>query len=381
MLSLAVANRLDSFQPPVDPKDFEKLCVDVFEFILKAHKIPILNRSHNRIKAFGVSGDGQSGVDIRDPATLAVGQCKRQEVITKRHLERELELLLDYDEPVSHYFFLISRDGVKRSLIEWVDEQNLKSRAARAASTPYPCLPSVALPNLHILGWEEIRSYLGQSQFLLWKWQVSAPVGQHFHLESYDLSALDQYVRRHKMKVDSDVRISSLEILHAIESLTEHIDIKRLRSVGKSSLVDVEIIDDVSGFVQGMKDTFGVINKYDDAIAKIDKLDGVVAEEGYFLLNDLFKHKARIGAYPYLRRLFFDCRSLLRILNAYESWEPHTEWAEYDGEWHELQDDQVRRYNFENKKPGCRPMYTNPKELSALVKKIAVELAAIRSYQ
>lgn len=123
MLPQSVENRLKRFHPPDDPKDFEKLCADVFEFIIKDYNLPILNVSHNRIKVNGVSGDGQAGVDIRDPATLAVGQCKKQQKIMPQDLQDELDLLMDYEEAVSNYFFLISHEGVRKTLSDWVKKR------------------------------------------------------------------------------------------------------------------------------------------------------------------------------------------------------------------------------------------------------------------
>ncbi|MBD8705303.1 MULTISPECIES: hypothetical protein [Pseudomonas] len=378
----AVEDKLKRFQPPVDAKDFEKLCVDVFEYVLKARRIPILNRTHSRISAYGTSGDKQFGIDVRDPATQAVAQCKKHEDITTTKLGAELRKLEDYDKEVSHYFFMIKQPDVKVSLSNWIEEKNAAAQNERDDSTPYPCLPSVALPELHILGWDEIRSYLGLSTFLLWKWQVAIPAGQNFHLDGLDVQALDYEVRRFKEPIDPKKNPPTLEAVHAIESLLSTIDVQALALVGKDPLVHIDLIRGVEKFVDQLRETYSAIRTYSDAVTKIDKRDLVVVEEGYKLLNNLARQKARISAYPYLRPILIDCRNLLGHLSAeggYQ-WEPDFITDEFD-EQHEVSGQTFLRYNFSDRKPRWGLAYTDPKQIAALTKRIVSEIETISAYQ
>ncbi|MCY1445576.1 hypothetical protein D9M71_620960 [compost metagenome] len=80
--------------------------------------------------AHGTTGDKQYGVDVRDPATMAVAQCKKQVGITTTTLQRELKLLMEYEKDVSHYFFLISHPDVKNPcLIGWKRKISIEGRA------------------------------------------------------------------------------------------------------------------------------------------------------------------------------------------------------------------------------------------------------------
>lgn len=378
----AVENRLRRFPPPIDHKEFETLCVDVFEYVLKERKIPILNKAHTRISTYGTSGDKQYGIDVRDPATLAVAQCKKEEVITPGKLQKELDKLFDYEKDVSHYFFVIKHDFVKTTLSDWVDDKNAEAQNERNDSTPYPCRPSIALPELHILGWDELRSYLGQSTFLLWKWQVCTPVGQNFHLEGLDVKALDLEVRRYNKKIDPAEDAPSLEAVHAFESLFETIYVDDLRAIGKSPLIHVGVINGIQSFLDAMKETYRVICTYDEAITKIDKRDLVVVEQGYQLLNDLARQKARIAAFPYLRNIRNSCRRLIQILTArgFSDWEPEFITDEF-GEEHEVDGGTFLRYNFNIKKSRSNLGYTDPNEVTALTHKIVSEINDIKQYQ
>lgn len=378
----AVEDKLKRFQPPVDAKDFEKLCVDVFEYVLKSRKIRILNKAHTRISAYGTSGDKQYGIDVRDPATQAVAQCKKHEEITTTKLRKELGKLEEYDKEVSHYFFMIKQSDVKLSLSNWIEKQNVEAQAEREDATPYPCLPSVALPELHILGWDEIRSYLGLSTFLLWKWQIAIPAGQNFHLDGLDVQELDYEVGRFKKKIDPKETPPTLEAVHAIESLLSTIDAEGLRSIGKTQLVHIDIIRGVEKFIEAVRETYKTVGTYHEAITKIDKRDLVVVEEGYHLLNNLARQKARISAFPYLRRIFADCKELLGYLNdwcAFE-WEPEYIMDERD-EAHEVPGETFRRYNFEEQNPSGGIAYTDPDEITALTKSIVREIRGLSAYQ
>lgn len=381
-LPSAVEDKLKRFQPPVDAKDFEKLCVDVFEYILKSRRIPILNKAHSRISAYGTSGDKQFGIDIRDPATQAVAQCKKHEEISAKKLDDELKKLREYDKEVSHYFFIIKQSDVKLSLSNWIEKQNTATQNERGNAIPYPCLPGVSLPELHILGWDEIRSYLSLSTFLLWKWQVAIPAGQNFHLDGLDIKELDYEVRRFKNKINPKEIAPTLEAVHAIESLLSTIDVQALNLIGKDPLVYIDVIRGVEKFIDQFDETYRVIQTYADAISKIDKRDLVVVEEGYQLLNNLAKHKARISAYPYLRPIFFDCQNLLRQLHSYGGfeWEPDFIEDEF-GDEHEVSGSTFLRYNFTNKNPHWGLAYTDPKEIAMLTKKIVSAIEVISAYQ
>lgn len=381
MLPQSVENRLKRFHPPDDPKDFEKLCADVFEFIIKDYNLPILNVSHNRIKVNGVSGDGQAGVDIRDPATLAVGQCKKQQKIMPQDLQDELDLLMDYEEAVSNYFFLISHEGVRKTLSDWVKKKNRLADADRCDSTPYPCLPSVALPTLHILGWDEIRSYLGKSRFLLWKWKISFPIGNNAHLEALDLKSLQYQVRRARGRIDPEDERPSLEAIDGIESLLSNIDVDGVEEIGKDSLVSAAILQGITDFRSEVRDAVKAIATYDDAIEKIDKLDGVAVEKGYKLLNELMRQQARIAAYPYLRQIIIECRELMECLNSYGHWDWEPEvFEDGDGEWHEAPGDSHRRYNFDDENPGGGLPYTSRKKVRGLAKSVVREIKKLKEY-
>ncbi|EPA96800.1 MULTISPECIES: hypothetical protein [unclassified Pseudomonas] len=381
-LSSSVENRLSKFQPPVDHKEFERLCVDVFEFILKARNIKILSKLHNRVHAYGTTGDKQYGVDVRDPATMAVAQCKRQVDITTTTLQRELKLLMEYEKDVSHYFFLISHSDVKKSLSDWVEKKNTKAKAERDDSTPFPCLPSVALPELHILGWDEIRSYLGQSTFLLWKWQVSIPVGQNFHLDGLDINGLDREVRRFKDEIDPAETPLSQEAIDAIESLLSTIDIERILTIGAGPLIDVKVVNGIGTFINELAETYRVIRTYPEAIRKIDKRDLIVVEQGYSLLNDLARQKARISAYPYLRRILFACQALRWCLTRPECymWEPE-EVIDECGDQHVVDGVTQLRFNFTKKESTYYGIaYTDPKEVIKLTGKIVKGIRYLTSF-
>lgn len=378
----AVEDKLKRFQPPVDAKDFERLCVDIFEYVLKSRRIPILNRTHSRISAYGTTGDKQYGIDVRDPATQAVAQCKKYEEITTTKLRDELKKLRDYDKEVSHYFFMIKQPDVKVSLSNWIEKQNADAQAERDDSTPYPCLPSVALPELHILGWDEIRSYLGLSTFLLWKWQVAVPVGKNFHLDGLDIQELHYEVSRYRDKIDPKETPPTLEAVHAIESLLSTIDVQALSSIGTGPLVHIDVIRGVEKFIGALRETNRAVRTYSEAITKIDKRDLVVVEEGYELLNNLARQKARISAFPYLRRIVIDCRNLLGHLSAYgaSEWEPDFIMDEF-GEEHEVSGETFLRYNFTDKYPRWGVAYTDPKEIAILTKRIVSDIEVISVYQ
>ncbi|MFG0548920.1 hypothetical protein [Pseudomonas sp. yb_9] len=380
MVAHAAEDRLKKFHHPVEARDFETLCEDVFEFVLQARNISVINPGCGRIGLYGKSGDSQHGIDIRDPATLSVAQCKKQRVISCKMLEAELEKLKGYKGGVSHYFFMVSEDFVGKTLIEWIEKQNALNIKRRRDSFKNACEPAVAMPELHIVGWNEIRGYLAQSTHLLWKWGFQVPPGCDFSFSPAELRGLAEVIESLEKPVDLANFSPNHETVDAIQSLISKADLVEIKKLGRQEIVDASVVDWLRKFVEELRKVFQVGQKFDEAMRKVKSRDLVVSKEGYLQLNELMLNKARLSAYPVLRGLYFNSKRLLRVLS--EDGISLLEPEEIEGSEGvvDVEGYSKLRFNFTKKGRYYGVYYTNPKIMVELASKVSKGLRGIKPY-
>ncbi|WP_141213422.1 hypothetical protein [Pseudomonas mandelii] len=364
----ALSSALEHLIPPKRGEGFEDLCLDVFEYVLKKRGIPLSGDCFANMDARGVSGDGQTGIDIWDPATLAVAQCKNQKDIYPSHLDAEAEKLLAYDDRVSHYFFLISHERVRRTLQDWVKITNQKNEHSNTEGGSLPCQPSERLPKFHIVGWGELKGYLLESNFLMWKWCLAHPVIHHYpYLPSLDIKFLVESFE--KTKVKSINTPSRRESKDAVAGMLRSIDIDALANIVTDGKVLRNVFDGLNQFVDEWRETLNVARTYSVAVEDIDSRDPIIMERGCSLMNELARHLPRISILRYLHEVYRACDDFLKVFREEDSYAREYVTVEEHGEEREFEGDTTLLFNFSNT-DWTSPYYIDPKYVNGLLGKI-----------
>ncbi|ELQ01679.1 hypothetical protein [Pseudomonas syringae] len=368
MLSSAVASKLDNYVAPKCGEGFEDLCLDIFEHVLSKRGFPIIGGPYARMVAHGVSGDSQEGVDIYDPATMAAAQCKNHAGLKPSHLEGELQKLKKFGRPVSHYFFMLGRDGVPKTLQKWENEANQRSADAHSDESNAVIDSGEVCPMLHIMGWREIKTYLFKSNFLMWKWGVAHPViHQYPYLPTLDVGFLAETMDA--LENSLDVLPNRRDSRDAVEGLLRSVNIDGLVNLVADGKVEWKVFAGLDYFIETFQQVLGVHRTYAVAVKDVDSQDPIIMEQGFALMNDLARHLPRISVLGYLRTVYRATRKLLKIFGDEESyiWEPVT--VEHQGEEIEVDGDTTLLFNFDQE--DCsHPYYVDPKEVDSLVRAI-----------
>ena len=368
MLSKAVASKLENFVVPKRGEGFEELCLDIFEHILSKQRLPIIGGPYTRIVARGVSGDFQGGVDIYDPATLAAAQCKNQEKLSTSHLEREINKLQEFGKPVSHYFFLLGRDGVPTALQDWVDEANQRRAEALSVGSATFDEVAAAAPMLHIMGWSELKAYLFDSNFLMWKWGVAHPViHQYPYLPTLDVKFLAETMEA--LKTEVDVPPGRRESKDAVAGLLRSVNTDGLVNLVADARVERAVFEGLGEFIHEFRRALGVAKTYSVAVEDVNSHDPIIMEQGFALMNDLARYLPRMSVLRYLRRVYLASRALLRVFEDEDSYAWDTVEFEYQGELREEEGDTTLLFNFDQE-DWTSPYKVDPKHVEALIRKI-----------
>lgn len=354
MLSRAISSKLENFVAPKRGDGFEDLCLDLFGHVLSKVGLPIIGGPYTRIVARGVSGNSQHGVDIYDPATRSAAQCKNQATVTTSHLEEELRKLRGFDKPVAHYFFLLGRKGVSTSLQDWVDEANQRRAEAVVEDPSTAAEGVVASPMLHILGWPELKGYLFESNFLMWKWGVAHPViHQYPYLPTLDVQFLTDSIGALKAKLD--VLPDRQESRDAVAGLLRTVDVEGLVDLVANERVEREVFDGLTNFNQACDTAWRVAKQYSVAVKDVDSRDPIIMEQGFAMMNDIARFIPRISALGYLRNLYRASRQLLDLFVDDDShgWAP----VEYEHEGGIVEDDGDTTLTFNFKREDWTSQY------------------------
>lgn len=370
MLSKAVASRLENFVAPKRGEGFEDLCLDVFEHVLSKQKLPIIGEPYTRIVAHGVSGDEQGGVDIYDPATRAAAQCKNQKKIHVSHLEEEVRNLQRFGKPVAHYFFLLARDAVPKTLQEWVDKTNQRSASALADDTDTEGAAGAAGPMLHIMGWSELKGHLFARNFLMWKWGVAHPViHQYPYLPTLDVSFLAETMDalRNKLNTLPNRRDSK----DAVVGLLRSVNPDGLINLVSDSKVEREVFDGLQEFVDEFWRVYRVAKTYSVAVSDVDSRDPIIMEQGFALMNDLARHLPRISVLRYLLPVCRASETLLGLFGDEDSYAWEQVVFEQGGLEFEDDGNTTMKFNFDSKRQDWdRPYYVDPEHVAGLIKRV-----------
>lgn len=364
----AMSSALEHFIPPKRGDGFEDLCLDVFEYVLKKRGIPLVGEGFSHMDARGVSGDDQAGIDILDPATLAVAQCKNQKVISPSNLQSEVEKLLLYDDGVSHYFFLISHERVRKSLQDWVRNSNRKNLAGADGVPLTPCRPAERLPKFHIVGWGELKGYLLESNFLMWKWGLAHPViHQYPYLPALDVRFLVETIEAIKSR--SINTLDRRESKDAVVAMLRNVDLDALANIVVDEKVHREVFDNLGQLVDEWRQVLSVAKTYSTAVRDVDSRDPIIMEQGCALMNDLARYLPRMSVLLYLREICRASDELLKIFQDEESrdWEWIT--VNVNGEEREVEGDSTLVFNFSHT-DWSNPYYVDPQRVERLVGEI-----------
>lgn len=357
VLSKAVASKLNNYVAPKCGEGFESLCLDIFEHLLRKRGLPIIGEEYTRIVAHGVSGDMQGGVDIYDPATLAAAQCKNQARLSISHLDKELQKLQNFGKPVSHYFFLLGRDGVPKSLQSWVDKANQHRGESGTVG-----------PMLHIMGWQELKGYLFESNFLMWKWGVAHPViYQYPYLPTLDVNFLSESIDALKNKLD--MLPNRRDSKDAVEGLLRSVDVDGLGKLVADGKVGREVFAGLEYFIQAFKQALLVYKTYTNAVRDVDSQDPIIMEQGFALMNDLARYLPRISVLRYLGAIYKASKELLNVFSDEDSYAWELVVVEYQGQEVEEEGDTTLLFNFEHE-DWTSPYYVDPRRVGVLIQDI-----------
>lgn len=368
MLSSAVASKLDNYVAPKCGEGFEDLCLDIFEHVLSKGGFRIIGAPYARMAAHGVNGDSQEGVDIYDPATMAAAQCKNKEDTSIPHLEKEFQKLKDFGRPVSHYFFLLGRDGVPKKLQEWVTRENQRSASLQLGYSKAAIGYGGGCPMLHIMGWREIKAYLFKSNFLMWKWGVAHPViHQYPYLPTLDVGFLAETMEALDNRLD--VLPDRRDSRDAVEGLLRPVNIDDMVNLVRDGKVASQVFAGLHHFIETFQKVLRVYRTFDVAVKDVDSQDPIIMEQGFSLMNDIARYLPRISVLGYLRIVYRASRELLKLFQDEQSyiWEPVT--VVYQGEEREVDGDTTLLFNFDQE--DCsQPYYIDPSEVDRLIRVI-----------
>ncbi|WP_426178511.1 hypothetical protein [Pseudomonas sp. TWRC1-2] len=363
-LSKAVSNNLDSYVAPKRGEGFEEICLDIFECVLKERGFPTVGEAYARVAAHGVSGDSQGGVDIYDPATGAAAQCKNVANLRPRHLTKELQKLKNFDRPVSHYFFLLGRDGVPKGLEQWVDRANQYDANAKSFWLDIG-IEADARPTLHIMGWQEIKKYLFESNFLMWKWGLAHPaIHQYPYLPTLDVAFLAETMDALRRK--SDVLPNRRDSKDAVEGLLRSVNVDGLVDLVANEKVEWEVFAGLECFVKAVKEVVSVYRTYGVAVKDVNSQDPIIMEQGFSMMNDLARYLPRLSALGYLREIYRATKKLLNIFSEEESYQWDTEIVMHQGQEIEVEGETTLLFNF-NFEDWSHPYYIHPDEIYRLI--------------
>ncbi|HBO1242292.1 TPA: hypothetical protein ACGJWA_005485 [Pseudomonas aeruginosa] len=377
MLSKAVSSRLENFVAPKRGEGFEDLCLDIFEHVLRKGGVSVVEGTHQRILAHGVSGDSQNGVDIYDPATFAAAQCKNQANLNVSDLEKEMKKLEGFERPVSHYFFMLGREGVPKVLQAWVDKAN-KRRIEDARSRDLGAVSegSVAGPMLHIMGWHELRAHLFESNFLMWKWGVAHPViHQYPYLPTLDVAFLAETGEALSKKVN--LLPNRRDSRDAVEGLLRSVDVEGLANLVADAEVEREVFAGLEAFIQEFRHAAAISRTYQAAVRDVDCWDPIIMEQGFAMMNDLARYLPRISVLRYLLKVYKACKELLDVFRDEDSFAWAQVVVEYQGMEIEEDGDTTMLFNFEHQ-DWSSPYFVDPEHVGGLVKDIVEGVRSAR---
>lgn len=313
LLTRSIQSSIQNLKKPESDPEFEDICLDLFKYILKGHKIGIHNKiGPSYITYKGAKGDKQYGFDIRCKSSLAVAQCKLVKELKPNDLDKELKKLKEYTSPVSHYFFLVSSDKVKSSLQDWVDEKNQETEENSRVIKRFPVEPAVRLPWFHILGWTEIKNYLLESTLLSIKWgALPAATNKYYHLQGLDYEKLEYAIRSFRAGCKSQPCSTTIS---GFESITNTLNTDEISTLGTEEKIHSSTLEGIEKFIEIYNASLSVLQTHTDTMKKLESEDLIIFEEGLSQLNNISFHSARIYAIPYLKRAHNAARALINLL-------------------------------------------------------------------
>jgi hypothetical protein len=378
-LRRSLQSSIHNHQPPESDPEFEDICLDLFELILKNHNIKIHNKiSPTYITYKGTKGDKQYGFDIKCKSSLAVAQCKLVEDLYPGDLEQELQKLLDYKGVVSHYFFLISNDRVKSSLQKWVDEKNSETEEKARQDKRFPVEPAIRLPWFHIIGWTQIKNYILESTLLTLKWGVLEGLTNKYpYLQGLDIDKLQHSIKNIELASES---LLCSKATSGVESLTNSLNRGEILQLGLDSKIHFNTLKGISDFIQLYDETYTISQTYNNTLKKLDSEDPITYEEGLDQLNTLSRYSARILALQYLRQPYFAARNLNNVLFIDEDYSyPETFTQDYEDGFDEIQTGYLF-FNFSNPEELSPPWYINPIPVQESASILAQALQDLHAY-
>lgn len=377
-LRRSIQSSLHNFEPPESDQEFEDICRDLFELILKSRAVGIHNKiSPGYITYKGASGDKQFGFDVRCKTSLAVAQCKLVKDLYPGDLDDELIKLKKYKGVVSHYFFLISNDRVKASLQDWVDDRNKETEEQVGKDKRFPVEPGVRLPWFHIMGWTEIKNYLLESTLLSLKWgALQGAVNKFYYLPGFDAEKLESAIdniRHGRVGQPCSMSISGGR------SLTDRLEVADISRIGQESKIHISTLDGICEFVGLYDENLRIAKTHRVALQKLDSEDLIVFEEGLSELNTLAYHSARICALQYLKQAYHAARALKDMLMLDEDhFSAEVMVEDYDIGVSEISTGYLL-FNFDAPDEIHPPWYINPQSAQESASRLVNEIQKFRS--
>jgi hypothetical protein len=378
-LRRSLQSSIHNHQPPESDPEFEDICLDLFELILKNHDVKIHNRiSPTYITYKGTKGDKQYGFDIKCKSSLAVAQCKLVKDLHPSDLEQELQKLLNYKGVVSHYFFLISNDRVKSSLQKWVDEKNSKTEERAQKDKRFPVEPAIRLPWFHIIGWTEIKNYILESTLLTLKWGVLEGLTNKYpYLQGLEIDKIQLAIKNIELTSES---LPCSKAISGCESLTNSLMPDEILQLGRESKIHFNTLEGISNFLQLYDEAYNISQTYNNTLKKLDSEDPITYEDGLDQLNTLSRYSARILALQHLRQPYFAARKLNKILFIDEDYSyPETFTQDYEDGFDEIPTGYLV-FNFSNPEELSPPWYINPTTVQESASILAEALKNLHAY-
>lgn len=374
-LGRSISRNINNIHPPKNQAEFEDICLDLFEAILKTHKIGIHNKiATHYITYQGTAGDKQYGFDIKCKTSLAVAQCKLVQTLQPSDLDIELGRLLEAPNEVSHYFFLISNDRVKLSLQKWIDVKNNETSTCFTDSHSFPEKPSIRLPWFHILGWSEIKNFILESTFHSLKWGVLSGFDNLYpYLQGLDIESIKTAISNIESGKTPSAQPSATAVSGGL-SLLGSIDIKALRHIGTHNKIHQNTLEEVVKFVTLFEEAKDIASSYSYALKNLDSEDNIIFDKGLAQLNQISFFSARILAIQYLTNQYNTANALLDLLYHEDYFENESD-TDIDEQGRQFEYyTGYHYYNFHDKDQSGTPWYTNPITASKLANRLAASI-------
>ncbi|WP_317659331.1 hypothetical protein [Pseudomonas sp. KU43P] len=315
-LPILASDNIRNIGAPESPYAFERFCVDAFPLVQEHFGIEKKPQFHNWLSSgYGKNGDSQFGVDVFDYSSFATGQCKSGQSLQASELIEDLEKLKGFPRPISDHFFLLATTQTPKKIQELVIERNEElDWKLQQLGQVLPSTPSILMPRLHVLNWEELKSILSRDFFLAAKWGFQPYGNLYKHLNEVDIKEVESAVMTTSCCIPAGGGGKSSSVLAAILNITAPLKTEDIKRIGSENRVSTYTVYGLNEFLNNIRNAVAYAQSFREIAPNLGSADRAARHEALEKLDSLVVHQGRIQAIKYLRRLGRAVKKLYSIL-------------------------------------------------------------------